>query len=118
MVPGAELDGRVRKAEHLIVTLLDGLVSSVTQIHLQDTTAAIISNSLDVGIAEPESDLAQTDVRAYSSYTKGIGREHDPHCMKHLSVQISLHVLELCELICGQLIDPTLRATSRLPRPC
>ena len=34
MVPKADLDGRIREAEHIIVTLLDGLVSSVTQIHL------------------------------------------------------------------------------------
>ena len=112
-VSEADVDRRVRKAEHIIIALLDGLVSSVTHIYLQDTTATVITSSLNVGNAEPELDLAQTDVHAYSSYTGAIKREHDPHRMKHLPVPISLHVFDLLELICGQFIDPTLRATFR-----
>ena len=38
MVSKANVDRRVRKVEHIIVALLDSLVSSVTQIHLQDAT--------------------------------------------------------------------------------
>ena len=117
IVSKANVDRRVRKAEHDIVALLDGPVSSVTQIHLQDATVAVVLGSLDVGIAKPESDLAQMDVRAYSSHTRVIEREYNPHYMKHLPVPISLHVYEPLELICGQSIDPTLRATSRPLRP-
>ena len=36
MVSKANVDRRVRKAEHIIVALLDDLVFSVTQIYLQD----------------------------------------------------------------------------------
>ncbi len=117
MISKADVDGRMRKAEHDIVALLDGLVSNVTQIHFQDTTVALVVGSLDVGITEPELDLAQTDVRAYSSYTRGIRREHDPHHMEHLPVPISLQIFKLLELICGHSTDPALRATSKPLRP-
>ena len=117
MVSKANVDRCVRKAEHDIVAPLDGLVSSVTRIYYQDIIVTVIISSLNAGIAEPESDLAQTDVRAYSTHTRDIGREHDPHYIQHLPIPMFLHVFKLLELIRGQSIDPALRATSRPLRP-